>query len=148
MILRKRTTVQAVRELEQSLIRAAFTLMEMLIVVAIIVALAGMGGYYFLGQLNQSKKKIAQTQVSTTLETAVTSYITDHGQAPQSLEALLQKDDRGGPYLKGVDALTDPWGNRYQYNPSAAHPETGAQQPEIYTSDPTTGQKISNFSHR
>ncbi len=29
--------------------RAAFTLMEMLIVVAIIVALAGIGGYYLIG---------------------------------------------------------------------------------------------------
>jgi hypothetical protein len=101
-----------------------------------------------IATVKTEKKKIAQTQVSTTLKTAVLSYITDHGQPPQSLETLLQKDDKGGPYLIGTDALTDPWGNRYQYNASAAHPETGVNEPEIYTTDPTSGQKISNFSHR
>ncbi len=35
--------------------RAAFTLMEMLIVVAIIVILASMGGYYVIGQYNEAK---------------------------------------------------------------------------------------------
>ncbi len=35
--------------------RAAFTLMEMLVVVAIIVALAGIGGFFLLGALEDAK---------------------------------------------------------------------------------------------
>ena len=40
--------------------RRAFTLMEMLIVVAIIVALAGVGAFYVLPQLNKSKENLAK----------------------------------------------------------------------------------------
>ena len=40
--------------------RRAFTLMEMLIVVAIIVALAGIGAFYVLPQLGKAKDKIAK----------------------------------------------------------------------------------------
>jgi general secretion pathway protein G len=124
--------------------RSGFTLMEMLIVVAIIVALAGLGGYYFLGQLERSKKSIAATQCRSALNNAVTSYITDHGQPPPSLQVLMTRDAIGGPYLQSSDALVDPWNRPYQYNPSAVNPETGEQQPEIFTFAPD-GTKISNL---
>ena len=39
--------------------RAAFTLMEVLIVVAIIVVLAGVGTFYVLPLLSESKEKVA-----------------------------------------------------------------------------------------
>jgi general secretion pathway protein G len=125
--------------------RAAFTLMEMLIVVAIIVALAGLGGYYFLGQLGKSKEKIAESQVKTTLTQAVQSYYLDHSRFPDNLQQLLGRDETGkGPYLTDSDAINDPWGQPYQYNPSGVT-ETGAAQPEIYTQSPETNRKISNI---
>jgi general secretion pathway protein G len=143
MLLRHEAQRSATRDAQLAVVRAAFTLMEMLIVVAIIVALAGLGGYYFLGQLNEANKKIAQTKAQSTIGQAVVAYMTSHGgQPPTSLEQLLQKDDLGGPYLKSRDDLKDPWGNVYQYNPSA-QTDTGAAEPEVFTFAPD-GTRISN----
>lgn len=98
--------------------RTAFTLMEMLVVVAIIVALAGIGGYYFLGQANQARINSAKLQVKQ-LTTAVETYANDHANSfPASLDQLFVKDEYGGPYLKSQDAIIDPWGRPYQYDQS------------------------------
>src|SRR5438552_18222927 len=96
--------------LQRHLRRAAFTLMEMLVVVAIIVALAGLGGYYFMGQLEASKESTAQVQART-IQQAVETYQIDHSTFPPTLDVLLQRDADGkGLYLKSRDALLDPWG--------------------------------------
>jgi general secretion pathway protein G len=98
--------------------RTAFTLMEMLVVVAIIVALAGIGGYYFLGQANQARVNSAKLQVRV-LTTAVESYATDHnGGFPGQLTDLFVRDEFGGPYLKSEDAIRDPWNREYSYDVS------------------------------
>lgn len=98
--------------------RAAFTLMEMLVVVAIIVVLAGVGGAYLIGQLNESKVSAAQIKARE-ISQAIEIYYVDHSAYPPSLEVLLQKDADGkGPYLKTVDALKDPWDREYQYDPN------------------------------
>lgn len=143
MILRRTAERAAVRETEWVVVRAAFTLMEMLVVVAIIVALAGLGGYYFLGQLNESKKKTALIQVKTTLSQAVDTFHIQHSRFPQSLQELMVRDG-GAAIINNSDALIDPWGNPYQYNPNAQNPETGDLQPEIWTTSPD-GVRISNL---
>jgi general secretion pathway protein G len=116
--------------------RHAFTLMEMLVVVAIIVMLAGLGGYYYIKQLDQAKRSTAKNQVKTTLTTAVESYYIDHNSNyPASLDVLLVGDDQGyGPYLKTADALRDPWGNPYHYDPNG--PNNAGRQPDIWSDSP------------
>lgn len=116
-------------------VRAAFTLMEMIVVVAIIAALAGMGGFYFMNQLRESQKKTARIQVKTTLTQAVETYMIDHRQVPPNqLTDLLVQDEFGGPYLKTAEALVDPWGNVYQYNPAGTN--SGGVQPDIWSESP------------
>jgi len=123
--------------------------MEMLIVVAIIVALAGIGGYYLLGAGEDAKKGAAQAQVKGPLTQAVKTYKLKHGQWPQSLDVLLNKDAKGGPYLETQDALTDPWSQKYQYDVtgsmnSAANPNI--HTPDIWTVHPDSQEKIGNWA--
>jgi general secretion pathway protein G len=136
MLCRKRELVRGARH--------GFTLMEVLVVVAIILVLAGLGGYYFLGQAKEAQRSAAKIQVKT-LTQATENYALDHnGNFPNSLADLLKRDQNGkGPYLKTQDALIDPWGNPYQYNAQGAN--NGGMQPDIWAESAQFG-KIGNWS--
>src|ERR1700730_5107515 len=68
--------------------RMAFTLMEMLVVVAIIVVLAGVGGAYLIGQLNEAKVNTAKIKAQN-ISNAVDQFYVDNGQYPTQLTDLL-----------------------------------------------------------
>jgi len=124
--------------------RAAFTLMEMLIVVAIIVILAGTGGYYLMGALSGAREDLALTQAKGTLTQACQAYSLKHnGQYPDSLETLLTPDARGGPWLEDRDALKDPWGNPWIYDRAGSN--NNGRKPDISTKTPE-GKVIGNWS--
>jgi general secretion pathway protein G len=122
--------------------RRAFTLMEMLVVVAIIVMLAGIGGYYFMQSYEEAKRSAAKAQTKVLTE-ACEAYRISHGTNPPSLQALLQGDDEGGPYLKSADALIDPWKGQYMYN--AQGPNNAGRQPDIWANAPN-GTQVGNWS--
>ncbi|HZT80373.1 MAG TPA: type II secretion system protein GspG [Gemmataceae bacterium] len=119
--------------------RAAFTLMEVLVVMAILVILASVGGVAVFKYLEVSKEKAAKLQIKT-IENAVEAYYTDTGDYPQSLQALLQPDENGRTYLEQKD-LTDPWGKPYQYNPQNL---SNSGKPIISTTN-RNGQPIANY---
>lgn len=125
-------------------VRSAFTLMEMLVVVAIIVALAGMGGYYLMGTFSQSKEDIARSHVRKTLTEACKTYwIRNNEQWPPQLEVLLVPDPHGRPpVLEDQDALIDPWGKQYQY--VATGTQNNGMRPDIFTVSPS-GKTIGNW---
>jgi type II secretory pathway pseudopilin PulG len=117
--------------------------MEMLVVVAIIVALAGIGGYFLLGQLGQSQKDVAKAQVKGALTDACKTYYINNNQWPESLQQLLQRDAKGkGPYLEDADALKDPWDQPYQYDRTGSN--NGGRRPDIWAVAPD-GTKIGNW---
>ncbi|MGF1579359.1 MAG: type II secretion system protein [Gemmataceae bacterium] len=123
--------------------RAAFTLMEMLVVVAIIVALAAVGGYYLLGQLGASQESTARTQMQV-LTKACKTYFIRNNQWPPNWEALLNPDSKNGgePYLEDNSYLTDPWGGTYKYEGPAV--PAGKRFPRISTTTPK-GATIDNY---
>lgn len=100
-----------------------FTLIEILLVVIIIGALAAMVIPRFAGRSEQAKKTVAQSDIETNLATALKLYELDNGNFPttaQGLDALLHKPSAPpspknwqGPYVEHPP--NDPWGRPYVY---------------------------------
>jgi general secretion pathway protein G len=107
-------------------IEQGFTLLELLVVMAIIALLGALIGPRLFERLEDSKVVTAQTQVRM-LKTALDTMRLDIGRYPTTEEGLdllvrAPVDPKlrlrwHGPYLEGEVPL-DPWSNPYQYNPS------------------------------
>ena len=100
---------------------SGFTLVELLVVLAILGMLAALVGPQVLNQLGGAKSKSASIQIRD-LEQALELYKLDVGRFPNSsegLEALVEAPSGAtgwsGPYLKKDEVPLDPWGNRYEY---------------------------------
>ena len=102
--------------------RAGFTLMEILLVLAILVVLGSLVTFGYVTIQRNAMMDSAKTQIRM-FEQAVDMYRLDVGKYPsgdQGLQALrLQPPDAPvnkwrGPYIQ-VEIPTDPWGNAYQY---------------------------------
>lgn len=98
-----------------------FTLVELLVVLAIIGLLAGLVGPRVLNQLGGAKAKTAKVQIRD-FESALEIYSLDTGRFPtseQGLQALVTNPGNvtgwNGPYLKRNDLPQDPWNNNYHY---------------------------------
>ena len=97
---------------------AGFTLIEILVVMAIIGMLAVMVAPNIFNQQAGAQRDSALSQISA-LEAALDTYRLDVGQYPDSLEGLVENDSGraawNGPYLRREVPL-DPWGNEYVYD--------------------------------
>jgi general secretion pathway protein G len=97
-----------------------FTLLELLVVVAIIGLLAAYVGPKYFGQVGKSEQALAKAQIES-FHRALASYRLDVGSFPsteEGLNALMAKPSAAakwaGPYLtKAVPP--DPWGKPYIY---------------------------------
>ena len=108
-----------------------FTLIELMIVVIIIAALAAMVVPRLAGRSEQAKAAVARADVNSNIAMALKLFELDNGNFPasaQGLNALLVQSSAGstamswnGPYLE--KSPIDPWGNAYQYvNPGSHNP--------------------------
>src|SRR5947209_20317553 len=97
------------RSSQRIVVRNAFTLMEILVVVAIIVVLAGIGGYYLLPRVDEAKEKTALSQVKGPLTSAAQTYKLNNpnGDYPATLQELTQNNGNNGPPLLEPDASLD-----------------------------------------
>lgn len=121
--------------------RQGFSLVELMIVLAILVLLAGLVLPRLLGQQNKADIKATQTQINS-FKMALQNYAVDVRTFPDTesgLRALVTKPENeqqarkwDGSYLDEIPV--DPWGNAYNYE---YPPTKGALDfPNIWSNGP------------
>ena len=111
--------------------RDGFTLLELVIVIAILSLLAAIIAPKMMGRADDAKIADAKIQIRN-LETALKFYKLDNGSYPdteQGLEALIEKPTTGnvpnqyreGGYLEQKKIPLDPWGSPYIYVSPGIH---------------------------
>jgi len=106
-----------------------FTLIEVLIVLAIIGMIASIVGPRVLIYLSDSKIKAAHVQIDA-ISNSLDLFFLDVGRYPtnsEGLNALIKRPQNNtiwnGPYLREGALPLDPWGNPYQYRvPGKSNP--------------------------
>ncbi|NNE92428.1 MAG: type II secretion system major pseudopilin GspG [Verrucomicrobiales bacterium] len=116
--------MKKLNHLKQRAASAAFTLVELVIVLTIIGILAGSSIYMVVGFIDDAKYQRAENDIGA-LKTAIMGFARNNYDRPpteeQGLMALVERPTsepvpaRWRPYLEDQKALIDPWGNPYQY---------------------------------
>lgn len=108
---------------------AGFTLLELLVVLAILGLLAAIIAPQVIKYLGTSRTQTAKVQIQNVVA-ALELYRLDVGRYPspqESLKALVAAPPTAngwnGPYLKKESALVDPWGDPYLYKVPGDHGE-------------------------
>lgn len=101
-----------------------FTLLELMVVLAILALLGGLVGPKVLDYLGKAKSRTAIVQIAE-LEKTLDNFKLDVGRYPsteEGLDALVKRPASAnlwsGPYIKEVPK--DPWNNPYKYANSGA----------------------------
>jgi general secretion pathway protein G len=125
-LLRARRSIVARRRIAAGA-QAGFTLIELLVVLVILGLLAAFAAPQVLNYLGRAKTDAARAQVQN-IASILDLYRLEVGSYPaqqDGLEALLQQPPDAarwnGPYVKRRDALTDPWGQIYEYRFPGEH---------------------------
>lgn len=90
---------------------AGFTLVEIMVVIVILGLLATLVARNVLSASDEARETKAQTDVRMIAD-AVRSYYSKKGRLPDSLDDLVNKDEKGRSELEELP--NDPWDNPYQ----------------------------------
>lgn len=111
-----------------------FTLLEVLLVVAIIGLLAALVVPSFFGAQRGAEESLTKSTVESGFAGALDMYRMHMGRYPtteEGLAALVNKPDNEeeakkwrGPYVKDANKLKDAWGNTFQYAAPGQYNET------------------------
>ena len=108
--------------------RQGFTLLELLLVMAILVILASLSTVAVLSMQSSSQNKAAFAEINT-LKTQCINFKLSTLTFPKKLEDLINlpagmnQANWGGPYLTGKKIPKDPWQNPYKYSAKDATDE-------------------------
>lgn len=107
---------------------AGYSIVELLVVLAIIAMIAGLALPQVLRYLGSARTQTAQTQIKN-IEGALELYYLDNGTYPATAEGLsalsvapIGATRWNGPYLKNANALKDPWSRDYIYKLESSTP--------------------------
>jgi general secretion pathway protein G len=125
---------------------SGYTLMELLVVLAILGLLAAIATPMVLKYLDSAKLGTAKTEIAN-LSAGLDLFKYDVGRYPstqEGLDALVKApadvDNWNGPYVKTTTNLKDPWGHPFGYRAPGEHGEF-----DLYSDGPTgkedTGEK-------
>jgi general secretion pathway protein G len=119
--------------------RNAFTLLEVLVVVAIIMTLAGIATVATMQILKENKADTARIKAQT-LATALKTYMIKNSDAgvPQIAD-ILRYVDNG---TNDPNAGNDPWGKPYQIGTTQG--ADGVETYYIFTTNPDNGETIAS----
>ena len=105
--------------------KRGFTLVEILIVLALIGIVAGLAMSNLGGIFGSGKVQAAQTWVNSTGEAYINSYFALVGDYPKSLSDLRTPPNGLPPFVKRASDLQDPWGKDYLYQcPGSRNPSS------------------------
>ena len=111
--------------------RRGFTLIEIMVVIAILALLAALVGPRIIGRSDDAKVADAKVQIKN-LETALKLYKLDSGTYPSTEQGLMAlvaaptvgtipKNYRSEGYLESKQVPKDPWGNDFVYLSPGEH---------------------------
>jgi general secretion pathway protein G len=127
--------------------RAGFTLLEVLVVVAILVILATVASVAVTRNLDDAKKSKAQLQAAAIAKAMESYYINPNSgnMYPTSPQELVTPPWGGTSFLNDPQHdMIDPWGNQFQIQQQAANDGSVQGKPMVFTHAPD-GTAISQY---
>jgi general secretion pathway protein G len=105
---------------------AGFTLIEIMVVIAIIGLIMTIVGRNVMTQMGQASITTTEAKI-TQLKDDINLYRLAHKSVPDSLHLLLEPDQKnlGEAWISGSESLNDAWGNEFIYS------KTGSRKYEI-----------------
>lgn len=129
--------IKTMRKLQS---QSGFSMLEILVVLAIMAVIASLVGPQLFGQLDRSKARAAELQIES-IEASLGLMHMDIGRYPTEIEGLSLLEEWPGsnrPASWTGDYLTeslplDPWGRPYLYGPGKAKVEGYSAAPVVYS---------------
>jgi len=117
--------------------RGGFTLLEVLVVAAILLILAGSAAFATIRYLAEAKISQANLQMQKIEQACKTYYTLNDGNWPTSAQELIVPTQDGKPPLLegGQSAITNPFTNKQQYNIDQEVDSVGALRVVVWTTD-------------
>ena len=98
-----------------------FTLIEMLIVLALIGLVATLAISNLGGLFGQAKEETAENWVNGTGKGLITAYFARVGTYPKSIDELMTPSDGKAAFVERARDVQNPWGKAYQYKQPGDH---------------------------